>query len=52
MNYYNLYKTLININSIFCDIAIFDNMQQKIIDVCDIRVYYVNVLSNSTKKLY
>lgn len=32
MNYYNLHKTLININSIFCYIAIFDNMQQKTID--------------------
>ena len=32
MNYYILYKTLIYINNIFCDIAIFDNMRQKTID--------------------
>ena len=50
MNYYNLHKTLININSIFCDIAIFDNMQQKSIDDIRIWVYNVNVLNNSTKK--
>ena len=49
MNYDNLHKTLININSIFCDIAIFDNMRQKTIDACGIWVYYVNVLNNSTK---
>ena len=51
MNYYNLHKTLININSIFCDIAIFDNMRQKSIDDILIWVYNVNVLNNSTKKL-
>ena len=49
MNYYNLHKTLINIYSIFCDIAIFDNMQQKSIDDMQYWVYYVNVLNNSTK---
>ena len=50
MNYYNLHKTLININNIFCDIAIFDIMQQKNIDVCDIRVYNVNVPNKRYKK--
>ena len=49
MNYYILYKTLIYIDNIFCYIAIFDNMQQKIIDDIRIRVYNVNVLNNSTK---
>ena len=49
MNYYNLHKTLINIDNIFCDSAIFDSIQQKSIDDMQYWVYYVNVLNNSTK---
>ena len=51
MKYYNLYKTLININNIFCYIAIFDSIRQKSIDACDIRVYNVNVPNKRYKKL-